>query len=143
VAFAAHGLALREYAVAPGVPMLINSLPVKRLAWLLLAAFCTALAQVQPVDLPVTKHVGCCCEQSGACGMPDCSLPPALPQPVPSLQAPAEVAQVAAPLPRGVGQVFYVLISPRPASAPAWDPSVCATAPASVPLFREHCSLLL
>ena len=46
---------------------------MKRLVWLLIAVFCTALAQVQPVDMPVTKHAVCgCCGDTGACGMPDC-----------------------------------------------------------------------
>jgi hypothetical protein len=143
MAFTAHGLVLREYAFAPAALPAIFP-PVKRFVWLLLAAFCTALAQVQPVDLPATKHEVCnCCEQPGACGLPDCSLPPALPQPVQSLQAPVQVARVAAPLPRNVGRVSYVLLAPRPATAPAWDPSLLVTAPAGVSLFQEHCSLLL
>ncbi|MES1168125.1 MAG: hypothetical protein ABUL61_03035, partial [Oleiharenicola lentus] len=52
---------------------------MKRFVWFLLAAFCTALAQVQPVAAPVTKHAVCdCCENgTNPCGMPDCALPPA------------------------------------------------------------------
>ena len=40
---------------------------MKRIVWFLLIAFCTALAQVQPADMPVTKAVKCdCCEDQAA-----------------------------------------------------------------------------
>jgi len=122
---------------------------MKRLSWLILAAFGTLLAQVQPVDLPVTKPEVCgCCEQPGACGMPDCVPLQTVPaQPVFNLQSPATVARVvlkeSAPAPRPVKSRFYVQFASRaPASAalraPAWVAS-----PASVPLFKVHRSFLI
>lgn len=42
---------------------------MKRLVWILLIAFCTALAQVQPVDMAVTKSLPCdCCEEKTPAG---------------------------------------------------------------------------
>ncbi|MCC6415244.1 MAG: hypothetical protein IT582_04990 [Opitutaceae bacterium] len=50
---------------------------MKRLAWLLLLVCTAAFARVQPIELPVEPDSCCCCETSGACGMPDCAPPPA------------------------------------------------------------------
>jgi hypothetical protein len=120
---------------------------MKRLVWLLLLAFGTALAQVQPVDLPVTKHEVCgCCEQPGACGMPDCVPPPVSARPVCQLQAPAQVVRVAtrrAAAPAVVREKFYVQFLPRVSSLPARSVRLAAAPAASVPRFRENCSLLL
>jgi len=122
---------------------------MKRLVWLLLLAFGTLLTQVSPVEPPVTKHQVChCCKHAGDCGMPDCVPPPVTAQPtVCHLSAPARVARVAvqraAPAPRGMHDKFYVQFLPRAIMAPALSASVAVTPAASVPLFREHCSLLL
>ena len=121
---------------------------MKRFVWLLLLAFGTALAQVQPVDLPVTKHEVCgCCEKPGACGMPDCAPPPVSARPVAQLQSPAEVTRIAvrraAAAPTVVREKFYVQFLPRVSSVPARPVSLAVAPAASVPRFREHCSLLL
>ena len=121
---------------------------MKRLVWLLLLAFGTALAQVQPVDLPVTKHEICgCCEKPGSCGMPDCAPPPVSAQPVAQLQSPALVTRVAvkraASAPVVAREKFYVQFLPRVSSVPALPVRLAAAPTASVPRFREHCSLLL
>ncbi len=121
---------------------------MKRLVWLLLLAFGTALAQVSPVDLPVTKHATCgCCEQSGACGMPDCMPPPASARPALQLASPAQTVRVAAKraasAPAVVREKFYVQFLPRVSSVPALPVKLTAAPAASVPLFREHCSLLI
>ncbi len=117
---------------------------MKRLVWLLLAVFGTALAQVQPVDMPVTKHAVCgCCEKPGSCGMPDCAPPPVSARPVCQLQTPAEVARRAARAPAVVREKFYVQFLPRVSSVPALPVRLAAAPAASVPRFREHCSLLL
>ncbi|SDR80063.1 hypothetical protein [Opitutus sp. GAS368] len=121
---------------------------MKRLVWLLLLAFGTALAQVSPVELPRTKDATCgCCDLPGACGMPDCAPPPLSARPVYQLQSPAQVVRVAvrraAPAPTVIREKFYVQFLPRVSSVPAL-PVMLAVAPAAgVPLFREHCSLLL
>ena len=121
---------------------------MKRLVWLLLLAFGTALAQVQPVDMPLTKHEVCgCCEKPGACGMPDCIPPPVSARPVCQLQSPAEVVPIAvrraAPAPAAPREKFFVQFLPRVSSVPARPVMLAAAPAASVSRFREHCSLLL
>lgn len=121
---------------------------MKRLVWLLLFAFGTVIAQVSPVELPVTKHEVCgCCEQPGACGMPDCVPPPMSAQPVVNLVSPARTIRVAAkaatPAPAVVREKFYVQFLPRVTVAPVLPATTDAAPAASVPLFREHCSLLI
>ena len=129
--------------------MAISSLRMKRLVWLILAVFGTALAQVSPVDLPVTKAEVCpCCHDGGDCGMPDCALPPATnPAPVFALPTPVSVVRIAVrratPAPRALAGKFFVRLESRPAAVPAFGP-IAAIAPAArVPLFKAHCSFLL
>lgn len=120
---------------------------MKRLIWFLLAAFCTALAQVQPVDLPVTKHEVCgCCEGTGSCGMPDCVPQPATNQPVPVVMAP--LVQRAAvrrqsPGSRQKPECFYAQFVSRPALTPAFRVPSVAAASVRVPFFKAHCSFLI
>ena len=121
---------------------------MKRLVWLLLLAFGTALAQVSPVDVRVVPAESCgCCDQPGACGMPDCVPPPMSAQPVFSLQSPARTvrlaAKVATPAPRGLREKFYARFLPRAIVPPVLLAATDAAPAASVPLFREHCSLLI
>jgi hypothetical protein len=121
---------------------------MKRLVWLLLLAFGTALAQVQPVDVRLVPEEKCsCCEQPGDCGMAECGLPPAAAQPVYQLTNPAQVARVAAkrnaPTPAFAREKFYVQFLPRVRVAPALPATWTVAPAASAPLFREHCSLLL
>lgn len=120
---------------------------MKRFAWLAIFAFCTALAQVQPVDLPVQKHEVCgCCEEPGACGMPDCAPLPVTSQPVFVVQTPAgqraEVRKLS-PAPRANRESFYAQFESRPALAPAWRASLGEAPAAGVPFFKAHCSFLL
>ena len=121
---------------------------MKRLVWLFLALFCTALAQVQPVDLPVTKHEVCdCCEQPGACGMPDCGLPPAhCPVNFTAERRSGEVRQqarrVTARLPHAAPNFYLSLVEPAVVTTALRAPGQAAPA-ASVPLFQAHCSFLL
>ncbi|MBI2518608.1 MAG: hypothetical protein HYV95_17170 [Opitutae bacterium] len=123
---------------------------MKRLVWLFLAVFCTALAQVQPVDLPLPKANSecCCCEGDGACGMPECALPPAAAQTqTPALaRAGIVLRQVArrdaARLPQ-ITPKFYSFVTERIVAA-TMLPAPASVAPAaSPPLFRVHCSFLI
>jgi hypothetical protein len=121
---------------------------MKRLVWLVLFAFGTALAQVSPVELPVTKHEICgCCEQPGACGMPDCLPLPVSAQPVFNLAGPARTLRLAAqaslPAPRADREMFFEKFLPRAHVAPVLPVTLVLAPPAGVPLFREHCSLLI
>jgi hypothetical protein len=121
---------------------------MKRLVWLALLAFCTAIAQVPPADVPLTQHkvCGCCEDQSNACGMPDCVPQPATNQPVRVLTAqPGERAETRrlSHVPRQKGEAFYVQFVSRPALMPAFRASSVAAASASAPLFRVHCSYLI
>jgi hypothetical protein len=66
---------------------------MKRLVWLLIIVFGTALAQVSPVDLGSQNQKPCsCCEAPGACGMADCALPPSSAGPTLVAEQPAPIA---------------------------------------------------
>ncbi len=121
---------------------------MKRLVWLLLLAFGTALAQVSPVDVRLVPEEKCgCCEQPGDCGMAECGLPPIAAQPVCQVANPFVVARTAvrraAPAPRQGREAFYVQFLPRVSGVPVSPARLTEAPAASVPLFREHCSLLL
>jgi hypothetical protein len=121
---------------------------VKRLVWLLLFAFGTALAQVSPVDVRLHPGEACsCCDRPGACDMPDCLPTPVSTQPVCQVANPSIAARVAvrraAPAPRVVREVFYVQFLPSVSVAPAVPARLAVAPPASVPLFQEHCSWLI
>ena len=79
--------------------------------------------------------------------MPECGLPPVSPQPVFNLQSPARSARLtvkrAAPAPRLGREKFYGQFVPRTMVAPVLPASYAVAPPASVPLFQEHCSLLI
>lgn len=48
---------------------------MKRLVWLVILVFGTALAQVSPLDFGQQHRKACsCCETPGDCGMPGCEL---------------------------------------------------------------------
>jgi hypothetical protein len=118
---------------------------VKRLVWLLLFAFGTALAQVSPVDVRLHPGEACsCCDRPGACDMPDCVPAPVSTSPVFQASSPATVARAAkraVPAPTPVPEKFYAKFVPSVSLTPARPAAL--TPAASVPLFREHCSLLL
>lgn len=127
---------------------MLGSPAVKRLIWLLIFAFGTALAQVSPVDVRLVPAEQCnCCERPGACGMPDCGQPPASARPVFQLSSPAQVARVVtkriARTPAVVREKFYVQFLPRVSVVPARPVSLAVASPASVSLFKEHCSFLI
>lgn len=121
---------------------------MKRLAWLLIFAFGTLLAQVPAVE-PLASADQCACgaECGGQCGMPGC-LPPAAPT------VPQFVTERAVTLVRPAAK-RDVLLGERPAnryfavplaslkSRPTLRATDRAASAASVPLFREHCSLLI
>jgi hypothetical protein len=117
---------------------------MKRLVWLILAAFSTAIAQVQPADARLLPAEKCdCCEQSAdACGTPapTCARP-ALP-----LQAPAQLAAAkrALPAPSATAHTpFYVQFLPRVIIAPALPVADAVAPAASAPLYQAHCSFLI
>jgi hypothetical protein len=120
---------------------------MKRLVWILLAAFCTALAQVQPVDLPVTKHEVCgCCEGSGSCGMPDCIPQPATNQPAPVAKAPLAQRTEARRLlsaSRQKRESFPAVFGSRVFRVTTGCAPTRAAVAAEVPLFKVHCSFLI
>lgn len=121
---------------------------MKRLVWLFLAIFCTALAQVQPVEplLPKAKSE-CCCESDGACGMPECTLPPAAAQQFTALERSRtelrqEVRRETARLPQLAPKFYLSALKPVVAITTLSAPAEAAPA-ASPPLFRVHCSFLI
>jgi hypothetical protein len=121
---------------------------MKRLVWLLLLAFGTATAQVQPVDVRLVPEEKCCCCADGAnaCDMPeDCApAPTSCAQPAVQLQSPVQaVAKRALPAPQAAREKFYVQFVPRARIAPALPVTAVAAPAASVPRFQEHCSFLI
>ena len=122
---------------------------MKRLVWLLLAVFCTAFAQVQAVELllPTTSHCSCSGGCDGACGMPECALPPAPAQWVGATES-ARTAEVSKPARKVVAvrrvadKFFAAFVEPASRLIVLRAPDSGAPA-ASVPLFMGHCSFLL
>jgi hypothetical protein len=123
---------------------------MKRLVWLLLAVLAPVLVQVQPVVLSAPAHQACCCgcgECGGACGMPDCLPPPASSSTLPVSAQPAKLATVALrrvnqPVARECGKFFAAFVTSAAVPVARISPARIA-APASVPLFKAHCSLLV
>lgn len=119
---------------------------MKHLVWLLLLAFGTMLAQVPPVELPVARPVVCrCCAHPGACGMPACAPAPLSAQPVFDLTEPVRTVRMAAQAaaPGATSGRFYARFLPRAPLARALPGAFLLAPPASVSLFRAHCSLLI
>jgi hypothetical protein len=121
---------------------------MKRLVWLLLLAFGTATAQVQPVDVRLFPEEKCCCCADGAnaCDMAsDCApAPTSCAQPALQLQSPAQaVAKRALPAPQAAREKFYARFLSPARIAPVLPVVEVAAPAASVPLFRAHCSFLI
>jgi hypothetical protein len=121
---------------------------MKRLAWLLLLVFGTALAQVSPVDLAAPRGKSCtCCEVPGACGLPDCNLPPSSAPAGIIAEQPARVAQLGArrntARPRRVALDSVVFPGAARAALAALNSPARTTAALQVPLFKAHCSFLI
>jgi len=121
---------------------------MKRFVWLVLLAFCSALAQVQPVQ-PVTQvqnGCDCCADGMNACGMPDCASVPSAPASAPVTASPTVALRAEAdsvlPKSRSLRDHFYVQFVPRPAVPAELAPRVLAPV-ASVPVFKAHCSFLI
>jgi hypothetical protein len=119
---------------------------MKRMVLALLAVFCAAVVQVQPVEPLKTCPCDCChCKHPGECGMPACrssstaSPTVATAQSVPNgRSAPRLLAQ---PGPFLASFVFAPGIGSAPSSA--LTPSALAVPTAHVPLFKAHCSFLI
>lgn len=119
-----------------------------RFVWILLFAWCAALAQVQPVEPLLPRAEKECCGCGGACGMPDCVLAPAPAQPP---AEPAGTLTVSRPASTVTflklaltTEKFFALFVP--ASDPAANPHAPpkpVPLPASAPLFQQHCSFLI
>ena len=118
---------------------------MKRLVWLFLAVFCTALLQVQPLDAAKAKTCDCC--HPSACGMPGCCPPPA--SALTALSSAQSVRATSLPAcrkaqsVRGVVEKFYVLFVEPVAVRAAFLASAEAAPAAHVPLFKAHCSFLI
>jgi hypothetical protein len=122
---------------------------MKRLVWLFLAVFCTALAQVQRVELPVPPQKTCsCCDEPGTCGMPECGLPPAAMPSVYATERPVTVARPAAsPEATRVHlamREFLAAFLSKPTARQLSPARLVETFPPSqVPLFKAHCAFLI
>lgn len=121
---------------------------MKRLAWLFLAVFCAALAQVQRVELPVAPASACdCCENAGDCGMPECGLPPAavpatfaIERSTVTVARPAAANEIAPA--KAIPSHFWVA-TPPPVVRTMIPDSGGTAPPAGVPLFKVHCTFLI
>ena len=115
-----------------------------RMVWLLLFAFCTALAQVPAVDVRLLPEKKCdCCAQPGDCGRPDCGLPPAATQPLLQVRATAQVATPRAPAAPRATEATFILPTPRVRHAAIVPAGPAVVGAVSHPLFQRYCSLLI
>jgi hypothetical protein len=121
---------------------------MKRFAWLLLAVFCTALAHVQPVEpLQAKRHSCSCCDCGGRCGMPACTAPATSGQPfvagenITVASRPATAHQVRSDRQK-VDFFSFEVAAATERSFPVGEFRL-SKRPASVPLFKEHCSFLI
>ena len=115
---------------------------MKRLVWLLLLAFGTALAQVSPVDLGNQNQKSCsCCETPSACGMPDCGLPPLSAGPTMVAEQPARTVSASARrnAPRFYRVAAIFSFQENVAASERISPAKSAIG-AQAPLFKVHCS---
>jgi hypothetical protein len=119
---------------------------MKRLTWILLAAFCFAFGRVQPVE-PVSPKL-CVCRHCANCS--DCSMPCSRAQAATpgtfDLQTQARVSRPAADsqlrLERLIQIKFYAPFATLPAVA-ALDVRATPMPAAGALLFRAHCSFLI
>ena len=121
---------------------------MKRLVWLMLLAFGTLIARVPAVEpLVPASRCECGAECGGQCGMPDCTLPatPTIPQFAsdravtlvrPAAKRDALLGE------RPINRYFAVPLASLNDLPALRAPDRLAPA-ARVPLFREHCSLLI
>jgi hypothetical protein len=121
---------------------------MKRLIWLLILVFGTAVSQVRAVDVRLTAEEKCCCCADGAnaCDMAsDCApAPTSCAAPCLTLQAPAQAAtKRTAPAPQAAHEKFYAQFLSPARIAPVLPVVEVAAPAASVPLFRAHCSFLI
>jgi hypothetical protein len=120
---------------------------MKRLAWLLLAVFCTALVQIQPAQgMPAKAKACACCPVPAGCGTTDCCPPAAFA----AVTLGAEASEQASPAAsrsertvRGAAALFYASFVEPAALRPVLPASAQAAAAASVPLFKAHCCFLI
>jgi hypothetical protein len=137
----------RGITIARIAPKGYSCFRMKRVVWLVLAVFCAALAQVQPVDGLGTKAKPCPCCHPGACGMPGCCPPPASASTAFSSAQAESVRSVPAPrraqAARGPANAFYAAFA-EPAHVRSSLLATAQAAPAaSLPLFKAHCSFLI
>ena len=120
---------------------------MKRLVWLLLAVFVTALAQVAPADMGSQSEKPCsCCETPGQCGERDCGLPPSSSASTTLLAEQPALSQSAATR-KKIARVYRLAINylfqPR-ALSPVRNSRVTVLASVQpVPLFKAQCSFLI
>lgn len=121
---------------------------MKRLVWLLLAVFCTALAQVQPAPSPAMIGDACsCCEIPGSCGAPDCGLPPSSGQTglLAEKSSPPVVSAArrrAARLGHAATRLAF-LAGTKPVATATDARSPSPLLPPALALFKVHCSFLI
>ncbi|MDB6168541.1 MAG: hypothetical protein JWM88_1405 [Verrucomicrobia bacterium] len=121
---------------------------MKRFVAIVLTLLCAAFGQLPAVATLAPDFAKCpCCEKSGACGQSDCALPPA---PAVTATAAESSTSVTAPVvreacrvERQAGKKFYAAFVATGLDRVAGARPVRAAPPASEPLFRTHCSLLI
>jgi hypothetical protein len=121
---------------------------MKRLVWLLLAVFCTAIAQVQPVEPLVSSQVRCpCCEIPGACGMADCNVPPSsVPVRLIAEQSAPITVSAARRNAARLGRIALTLASSfdaQSATLAVRNDAAISVRAGRGPLFQAHCSFLI
>ena len=122
---------------------------MKRLVWILIAAFCTASLPVQPVERLAPprscccKHCGCkggCPESGTACPM---APAPALFAADRAVGAPSLAPAPRSPQARAARVKFFALFVGTRAATAGLEASARAAPAAAVPLFKAHCSFVI
>jgi hypothetical protein len=123
-----------------------NIQTMKRVAWLLLTAFCTAAVQMLPADGLELRAGDCRCCRPGACGMPGCCLPASAGTRTVNLSpSPGELRQISVlrTQPARYSEEFYSPFAQAETFHIGLQASDEPTDDPVVPLFKAHCCLLI
>jgi hypothetical protein len=124
----------------------VRLLPMKRLVWVVLAAFCVAFGQVQSVCSLDVKAKCCSCCRPGACGMQGCCPGASSASLAFKSAQTSDLARQAVPRRARLvwaGQSYVSFAALAELSAMRHAPALVLAPAANVPLYVAHCSHLI
>jgi hypothetical protein len=120
---------------------------MKRIAWILIAVFCSVLVRVQPAETLQCAACSCChCKLPGDCGMPcgrASATAPVMFAATQSVRVTKEAGRRDELPGRLAERKFYSPYVASAADTAAISLPAPMAAPADVPLFKAHCSFLI